>query len=686
MPEPTNRPQAGFEPTAAWTVLTDSPLKGLALAREAATILAWDEGEQAYLLDVRGGHRSVSRIPGRISAGTISDDGTLVTLLIAGPRLLFLDADLGVIADRSAPSDPSAIAGDPHGRYVAVASRSSTTYLYTRHGRQAGRFETRQGLAHLTFIPSRPFLLGAAAFGLMVGVELRPIGGSTGRLSAEIEWQEAVLSNVGRLTCSGDGGMILASCYTHGLQRYDLRGHNEGAYHLGGTVAHAIPDFAGRLIAVATLEGELVILSPGGHVRWRTGLARPALALEVDPLGRFLIYGHATGEIVRLDLEPTGRGVVVPDGAAARAGPGHPEGRDRAGAGTAGPAVITGARSIRKPAWSVPVATTDERAETAVVTVLDDPPRIGVFTAGNRLQVFTQEGKNLGLAPEILGMGRILRAAPGWIAAATDRQILLYDARRNATSRLDLSLVEVTHLAIRPDAFGLAIVQERDRVGRYTPAARTIWKKELSSPVEDLAIGPDGYLALTRDDGRFEVYDAAGAVAGGYSADPSEPLCLIEAPEATPPPVIWLTLARRSQVVRGHDLLGRVVWQAPVPWEGWQFHRLGRNALINAPDGRALAIDGAGQPRAQGRANDGAVDVFGATTSGEPVRVTRQGVHLISADLSGQVRWRTVSDEPFGPFAVSPAGVAILIGRSLAWFPDPRSAGAEPVAKTRTTP
>jgi hypothetical protein len=131
---------------------------------------------------------------------------------------------------------------------------------------------------------------------------------------------------------------------------------------------------------------------------------------------------------------------------------------------------------IRKPDWTVPIVASEEQAETAVLAVLDDPPRIGVFSSSNRnrLQVFTTEGKNLGFAPELLGIGRILRTSPGWIAAATDRQVALYDARRNLASRLDVSLVEVTHLVIRPDSYGLAIVQERDRVGRVTPAGRWI--------------------------------------------------------------------------------------------------------------------------------------------------------------------------------------------------------------------
>ena len=33
---------------------------------------------------------------------------------------------------------------------------------------------------------------------------------------------------------SGDGTMILASCFTHGIQRFDLKGRNEGSYHHGG--------------------------------------------------------------------------------------------------------------------------------------------------------------------------------------------------------------------------------------------------------------------------------------------------------------------------------------------------------------------------------------------------------------------------------------------------------------------
>ena len=479
MSEPPGRTTSRLAPAPAWTVLTDAPLRGLGLAREAGTILVWDEADGIYLLDTGGRHRSVSRAPSRVLAGAISDDGSLVALLGEGSRLWLLGPDFQMTVDRQGPPEASTLAIDPHGRYVAVASKLGLTQIYNRHGRPAGRFETRQPLAHLCFVPDRPLLLGAAAYGTLAAVALAATG-NLGRLQAEVLWQESLMSNVGRLATSGDGGLVLASCFTHGVQRYDLRGQNEGSYHLGGSAAFAVPDFAGRTIGVATLEGELAVLSPGGNVRWKTGLIRPAIALETDPLGRFLIYGHATGEVVRLDLDGAERPAPASGTAAEPSRPGP----SRSG-------------SLRKPDWTAEAVATEDQAETAVLTVLDDPPRIGLISATNRLRIFTAGGRDLGKAPEILGVGRIARTAPGWIAAATDRQIVLYDARRNSAQRIDLSLVEITHLAIHPDSFGLAIVQERDRLGRATPAGRWIWKRSLKSPAEDLAIGPDGVLALT---------------------------------------------------------------------------------------------------------------------------------------------------------------------------------------------
>ena len=643
MPEPT-RAATRLEPSTAWTLVTESPLLGLSLAREAGVLLAWDEGRRLELYDYAGERVLSARAPERIVTAAISDDGGLVAVLLEGPRLLLLSGELEPMADRPTISEAHALSVDPHGRYVVVASKASQAQFYTKYGKTAGKFTTPQAIAHARFVPDRPMLVGASVYGSLFGIDLDARGTT---LSAEIDWQQRMLSGIGRLAVTGDGGMILASCYTHGVQRYDARGHNEGSYHLGGTASHAVPDFAGRLIAVATTEGELSILNSGGNVRWKTQLPRGPNALEFDALGRHLYYGMSTGEVTRIDL----------DGRRTEGRPAAREGSpQRCSAG------------MRRPEWTIPVAVTEDQAETAVVAVLDDPPRIGVITSSNRLQVFTTTGGDLGQAPDIAGVGRIIRTAPGWFAAATDRQIVLYDARRNAAQRVDLNLVETTHLVIRPDTYGLAVVQERDRVGRASVAGRWVWKRELRSAVEEVVVGADALTALTCDDGTLMVFDPSGEPCGRYTVEPDEPMLLALAPAGAASDVLWITLARRQQVLRGHKRDGRVAWESPIPWEAWQMHTVGAAVVIEAPDGRALMYDGAGHQRGQTR-NESPPGVFFEGRGGAVERVVRQGMHLICSDLSGRVQWRAIAEENLGPVGAGRPGVAAIIGRSAAWFP-----------------
>ena len=83
--------------------MTDSPLKGLALAREAGTILAWDEGNQLYLFDVRGESLSYSRVPEPHPGRRDQRRGRLIALLVEAEDagLLLLDADFVGRSSRS---------------------------------------------------------------------------------------------------------------------------------------------------------------------------------------------------------------------------------------------------------------------------------------------------------------------------------------------------------------------------------------------------------------------------------------------------------------------------------------------------------------------------------------------------------------------------------------------------------
>ena len=165
------------------------------------------------------------------------------------------------------------------------------------------------------------------------------------------------------------------------------------------------------------------------------------------------------------------------------------------------------------------------------------------------------------------------------------------------------------------------------------------------------------------------IFDPAGKSTVGFNFDPTDPPLLIEAPEGSPAGVVWLSLARRGQWLRGHSQLGEVLWDRPIPWEGWSLTRAGKIAIVTAADGRALTCDGAGTFLAQSAPSGDSNDVFGIDPAGEPIRISRRGVHIIAAALDGRVRWRSVVDQPLGPLAAGTSGVAIMLGKSLAWFP-----------------
>src|SRR5690606_30606486 len=78
-----------MQPSLAWTVVTDAPLKGLGLMREAGRIVVWDEADGVVMYDHRGDRVWASRAPGPIVSGAVSDDGSLVALL-GEPRRLWL--------------------------------------------------------------------------------------------------------------------------------------------------------------------------------------------------------------------------------------------------------------------------------------------------------------------------------------------------------------------------------------------------------------------------------------------------------------------------------------------------------------------------------------------------------------------------------------------------------------------
>ena len=86
------------------------------------------------------------------------------------------------------------------------------------------------------------------------------------------------------------------------------------------------------------------------------------------------------------------------------------------------------------------------------------------------------------------------------------------------------------------------------------------------------------------------------------------------------------------------------------------------------PTAAPLTCDGAGSFFAQGAPCEDSNPAFCVDSDGEPLRIFRHGVHVIGASLDGRVRWRVDHRSIHRTTRRGTPGVAVLLGKSLAWF------------------
>jgi len=658
-PEIESRPRSIDvpRPLARWSQLTDAPLAGLALAREAGLILAWDDAHNIHLIDVAGRRVRTNRAPVPLNRVAISDDGSQIVAVSRDGDVWWLAPTLEPRLQQGKHRNLIGAALSPRGELLAASLSDSHTLIFDQNGRRLVNLLTTRPLKHLNFLAGQPCLVGAAEYGLVACFDL----------DGEPRWQDALWSSAGHVTTSGEGYAILVACYGHGIQRYALDGTNEGAYHVGGGVARVSIDFDGRLFAAATLEGELLLLNAVGHVLWRDTLPKPVKELAIDAAGEFVVYGLETGEITLLDVFPraaSGDGGTAPRTAATSPQSLAGDALTRAAADndqSVEPPIP--AKQLREPTWRVAAFDEESQAETAVLCLVPSPARVVAFSNRKLVEIYSATGERIHRSDKMTGVGRYLDCDSSAVVAATDREVLFYDVATNSSVRFPDRLTQISHLRLDGESGEIVIVEDREYLNRYDLSGRRRWVHRFDSPIESFALGADRTCAVTTEDGRLIVVDGDKRIIGEFRTAPREVLQMARLGPS------WITLASKSQRVRSHQLDGSIEWEATVPTEAWRLARIGSQVAARDATGRLYLLDTRGSLLVDSTELPPESVLF-VNASGEAAALYWRAGNLMVTDLVGHVRWRYMSPATLGPVAAGATGVACALGRELAFFAD----------------
>lgn len=275
-----------FEPL--WTQQLQNPVRGLSLARETDSLLAWDEGNWLYFFNHAGQRQAQVRFSAAVIQACSSDDGSAVAV-IAADGLYWLGPDLAV-RRQQACNAPLTLAVDPFGHYAVVADNRGKASVFNSLGEKVGQLSAPRAFHHLAFLATAPVIAGCADLGFV----------GCFNLQGQTLWRHGLVANAGGLASAGDGSIILVACFSEGLQRYNLEGSAVGRI----TVAHpcrlVCVSFDGQQILTAGMGSTLLLIDKEGNELGSWQGEQALAAITCGALGDYAIAGDANGAIRKL--------------------------------------------------------------------------------------------------------------------------------------------------------------------------------------------------------------------------------------------------------------------------------------------------------------------------------------------------------------------------------------------------
>jgi WD40 repeat protein len=272
-----------------------APLRGLSLARERDWLLARDGRDGLFLFNHAGAIQAQRPSPLPATAICSADDGSAYAIG-AEAAVCWLAPDLAPRWQRPLPARATAIALEPLGRRLAVADAACTLHLFDSRGQTLWRATTPRPLVHLTFVPEKAIVVGAADFGLVVCF------GTMG----ECLWLDGLVAHVGSLAVSGDGDNLVLACFSDGLYRYNTAGQRLQRMSLETACHLAALSYAGDCLLTAGRDERVCLRQRDGSLRDQISLENPVVALALGALGDYGVVGLAGGILRRIDTRQEG--------------------------------------------------------------------------------------------------------------------------------------------------------------------------------------------------------------------------------------------------------------------------------------------------------------------------------------------------------------------------------------------
>lgn len=200
-----------------------------------------------------------------------------------------LAPDLTARWDKKIDGTPLAAVLDPSGQILAVSDAKGSVIFFGPGGESLATVSSPRPLRFLAMVSNVTRVAAAADLGLVGAFDI----------AGEWIWKDWVLVNVGGLSVSGDGGLLLVACFSDGLHRYGPEGQRQSRLATPEPCRQVAQSYGGDRIVVGGMDVGLAVLNQDGVVLARGRAERPIGALAMAPFGDAIYGALAGGGIVK---------------------------------------------------------------------------------------------------------------------------------------------------------------------------------------------------------------------------------------------------------------------------------------------------------------------------------------------------------------------------------------------------